>query len=728
MRRYPLWIVVVITVVPLYLCVSWTLRELPWTSSQDVWTSFVRLDDHTFLKQTIYQRSGRRGFSESDYADKCVINLTKKTYQRLPFDKFHEFTDPVGLRNGSLVFKDNNSRLLIVDPNTLESMITKAPASHDSIVNGRYAVHCDGNKLYSFDLLNQSVFREQDLLFPGSVSAVDGSPHAIVTITTWDFLDLFLSTLPHGWAVTDQHEMESMEAPAFPLDLYDIVPNSWQLVTLYAIDEEGPHWVTSWIASTLNHSSPTSSHGLIESISFDQKHTEIREASSAKIIAQHPVEIRNQILVMSFSYGLNHGVLEYRSRTGHILIDPRRPGKVLGSCKPGAISRLVYSANRPYYCCPKDEDPFLFENSPGTLEFYRRDTNEQTASWKGNSWLGHSTPLGFADNDEDLWVTDDEQTFYKVNTLTGEVLDQFYLHSGWNWPLFVMGFCACLWCLTYITACSQLRSPYPLAAIVLLWLAWNLCSLRLESVGNPNFNNRLSNQSLIAIVCFGGLLLPIRILPASVSRLSTCLAIGFIIMCETILVCRFLYDHYRGIEYQIVTLIVGCTLLVVTIVVTTILKLKSRTNQRKLWQLSLTPVLFWFAVCSLVIATFTFAFKTAKPTSLEPWLGLVRFFFYPTLGLGLWQIFYSSKRALLFKMATASVWLGFLVILFVCLHLQNVPDPYFFWELSEKLFIGCYAAVPTAVLFIALSIPFPRPIRRWCKKHLNVHRIQRATR
>lgn len=728
MRRYPLWIVVVITVVPLYLCVSWTLRELPWTSSQDVWTSFVRLDDHTFLKQTIYQRSGRRGFSESDYADKCVINLTKKMYQRLPFDKFHEFTDPVGLRNGSLVFKDNNSRLLIVDPNTLESMITKAPASHDSIVNGRYAVHCDGNKLYSFDLLNQSVFREQDLLFPGSVSAVDGSPHAIVTITTWDFLDLFLSTLPHGWVVTDQHEMESMDAPAFPLNLYDIVPNSWQLVTLYAIDEEGPHWVTSWIASTLNYSSPTSSQGLIESISLDQKHIEIREASSAKIIAQHPVEIRNQMGAMFFSYGLYNGVLDYRSRTGHILIDPRRPGKVLGSCKPGTIFRMVYSANRSYYCCPKDEDPFLFENSPGTLEFYRRDTTELIASWKGNSWLGRSTPLGFADNDEDLWVTDDEQTFYKVNMLTGEVLDQFYLHSGWNWPLFVMGFCACLWCRTYITACSQLRIPYSLAAIVLLWLAWNLCSLRLESVGNPNFNNRLSNQSLIAIVCFGGLLLPIRILPASVSRLSTCLAIGFIIMCETILVCRFLYDHYRGIEYQIVTLIVGCTLLVVTIVVTTILKLKSRTNQRKLWQLSLTPVLFWFAVCSLVIATFTFAFKTAKPTSLEPWLGLVRFFFYPTLGLGLWQIFYSSKRALLFKMATASVWLGFLVILFVCLHLQNVPDPYFFWELSEKLFIGCYAAVPTAVLFIALSIPFPRPIRRWCKKHLNVHRIQRATR
>ncbi len=737
LRRYPLWIVVVASAIPLYFSVSWLLQELPWTSS-NAWTVFVRVDEHTILKHTWYKSGRRELHSQSEsYADSYLIDLQRKTCQRLPFDKFHSYSDPSTLTNDKLLFRNLGPRffekdsppLLIVDRNTLESaLLAEVPLNIDSLVNGRYTVHCDGNKFYTFDLLNQGAMHEQDLLLPGNVSAVDGSPHAIVTTTTSDILDCLLSKLETFSPAVERAGIEDLQILAYSLGLYELIRSSWQLVTLYAIDEEGPHWVTTWIASTVRGSLLSTSQGLIESNSFDDAHIEIREASSAKIIAQHPVEIRNHTGAMSFPCQLKNGVLDYRSSMGHILVDPRRPGKVLGSCKTGEISRVVYSANRSYYCCPRDEDLGLLENRPGTLEIFRQDTAELITSWKGKSWLGHSTPLGFADNDESLWVTDDEQSTYKINTLTGEVLDQFNPNRRWYLPLFMLCVCVCLWCLTYITACSQLRIPYPLAAIVLVWLAWNLCSLRLESVGNPNFNNRLSNQSLIAILCFGVLLLPIRILPASVSRLSTCHAIGFIIMCETILVCRFLYDHYSGIEYQIVTLIVGCTLLVVTIVVTTILKLKSRDNQRKPWQLSLTPVLFWIAVCSLVIAIFTFIFKTAKPTSLEPWLGLVRFFFYPTLGLGLWQIFYSSERALLFKMAIASVWLGFLVILFVCLHLQNVPDPYFFSEINEKLLMGCYAAVPTAVLFIALSMPFPRPIRRWCKKHLNVHRIQRATR
>lgn len=736
LRRYPLWIVVVVTAIPLCLGVSWLLQELPWTSSK-AWPVLVRIDEHTLLKHTRY-KSGRRELnSQSEsYADSYLIDLQRKTCQRLPFDKFHSFSDPKTLTNNKLLFRNSGPRffeeatppLLIVDPSTLEStLLAGVPLDIDSLVNGRYTVRCDGNKFNTFDLLNQGAMREQNLLLPGSVSAVDGSPHAIVTTTTLDILDFLLSKLETFSPVVERAGIESLEDLAYSLGLYELVRNSWQLVTLYAIDEEGPHWVTTWIASTVRGSLISTSQGLIESNSFDDAHIEIREASSAKIIAQHPVEIRNQMGVIFFSYGLYNGVLDYRSRTGHILIDPRRPGKVLGSCKPGAISRLVYSANRPYYCCPKDEDPGLLENRSGTLEIFRQDTTELIASWKGNSWLGHSRPLGFADNDTTLWVTDDEQSIYRINTLTGEVLDQFNPNRRWYLPLFMLCVCVCLWCLAYATACSQLRIPYPLAAIVLLWIAWILCTLRLESVGSPFFEDRLANQLPIAILCFGVLLLPMRILPAAVSRLSTCLTIGFIIMCETILVCRFLYDHYSGIEYQILTLIVGCTLLAVGIVVTTILKLKSRDNQRKPWQLSLAPALFWIAVCSLVIATFTFPFKTAKPTNLEPWLGLVRFFLYPTLGLGIWQILQSRNRGLLFKVATSSIWSCFIIILFAYLNVQKTPAPYFLWELCDKLFIGCYAAIPTAVLVGALSMPFPLPTRRWCKRRLIISKIHTAT-
>lgn len=729
MRRYPLWIAVLIAAFPLWMATRWIIQEHPWTSSRDLWTSFVRLSDQRFLKHTKYQRGRVSRFSESQaYSDNYLIDLRQKTVQRLPFDKFHSLSNPKALINGSIVFSDDRETLWIVDSITLEAtQITDVPLSYDSLVNGRYAIYWDGNSLESFDLVERKSARGPNLLFPGRVRAVDGSSHAVVETTTWEALDSFLATLYLIWSEIDLGDMEGtagMEEPMLAYSLYDIIPNSWQLVSLYAIDERGPHWVKSWIASTLNDSITTTTQGLIESRRFDHKQTEIREANSGKIIATHPAQIQNDSGMTFFCYGLHEGGLEYRSAAGRMWIDARQPGIVLASNSTGFSNQFSFDPKRLFYCRPKDEDPYLAENAPGTLEFCRRDTTALISSWKGENWFGISQFLWFMESTENVLVTDDEQTIYQVDTSTGEVIDRFDLYSDWHLPLICVAICVCLWGCAYALTCSQLRIPYLIAVTAPLWLLWMLVSIRLESVGHPDFIERLSNQALAALLCFALIVLPLRVWPESVARLSAYLVIGYIFMCGSILIYKLGKGVYAPIETHILVLLVTCAVLEAGLILSLLMKLRRVANDRRAWQLSLTPILFWTAVCSMFIAVFTYTFKTSNSTNLAAWLGLARLFFYPTLGLGLWQIVKWKNKRLWLKMATCILWMTLLITIFTCLKVSRTPAPYFPLEFREVLLASSATAAPTAIVFLAFSLQFPRRLRFWCKTRLGVSTIR----
>lgn len=729
MQRYPLWIAVLLASFPLWMATRWLIQEHPWTSSRDLWTSFVHLSDQRFLKHTRYQRGQVSHFSEPQtFTDNYLIDMRQKTVQRLPFDKFHSLSNPKALIDGHVVFSDDRESLWVVDSVTLEAtQITDVPLSYDSLVNGRFAAYWDGSRLDLFDLVERKSVRGPNMLFPGRIRAVEGSSHAVVEMTTWEALDSCLSTLYMIWPEIDFGDMEGtagMEGLMSPYGLYDIIPNSWQLVSLYAIDERGPRWVTSWIASTHNDSISTSSQGLIESLRFDHKRTEIREASSGKIITTHPAQIQNDSGMTFFFYGLHGGALEYRSRLGRMWIDPRQPGIVLASNSTGFSSQFSYDPKRLLYCRPKDEGPFLVENAPGALEFCRRDTTELISSWKGENWFGTTQLLCFTESTENALVTDDEQTIYQVNMFTGEVIDRFDLHRNWYLPLICIAICVCFWGCAYALTCSQLRIPYPIAVSAPLGLLWMLISIRLESIGHPDFIERLSNQSLAALLCFALIVLPLRIWPGSMARLSTYLVIGYIFMCGSILIYKFGRGVYSPIETHILVLLMTCTILVAGLVLSLLMKLRSVANDRKAWQLSLTPILFWTAVCSFFIAVFTYTFKTSSGTNLAAWLGLARLLFYPTVGLGLWQIVNWKSKRLWLKAATCILWVALLITIFACLKVSRTPAPYFPWEFREVLLASSATAAPTAMIFVTFSLQFPSRLRVWCKRRLRVPKIR----
>ena len=109
MRRYPLWIVVVVTAIPLWIAAQWMIESVPWTSSAEVdYAYFQRLNDQLWLKISKFPNArelvwGRN--SDDIESDEILIDLGKQSTTRLrKHVSIETKSEPSVLQNGLLAY------------------------------------------------------------------------------------------------------------------------------------------------------------------------------------------------------------------------------------------------------------------------------------------------------------------------------------------------------------------------------------------------------------------------------------------------------------------------------------------------------------------------------------------------------------------------------------------------------------------------------------------------
>ncbi|MBL8872706.1 MAG: hypothetical protein JNK90_23205 [Planctomycetaceae bacterium] len=714
MRRYPLWIAVLLLTIPLFLSARWLASNFPWTSSNALEVDFIRVSERFWVKHVefIPQRGPIYFRAPPCYnAATFLIDLEHKTLERLqckiPIDPARK---PLPLANGTLLLHALEPyQVVIYDPQTSEVRVKYLPTYRGLLVNGRFLICENYRELTLIDLFADTPLSEavvQKFYCDIQLRAVEQSSHILVSSAidnaAWDCIDTLRAhslVLDGILYVLDQLSVSS----GFTIE------RPWKLHSLYWVAPDGLERITSWLGRSDLQADLSSGNGLVCSTHYSGNYLHIREASSGKVVATHPLHIRDTNgTTPAFATSLA-GAMFYRFPNGRVIaIDPLEPQKVFMSGRCETWPAIFYDRSLSVYCTIAFDGPFSHRTAPGTIQFRDEETTEVIASWQGEKWLGLVEFLSFENQGSTLIATDDRQRLLKFDTNTGKVIDRFEPYKSWPIPLSLILLGATVWYLALSISTQQLRLHGSIRAIISLAMLGSLATIRLQSIGDHDFTERFSFQTLIAILTLLAFVGAECLWRTSIPRLHACLLISSSVVAIGVVIHKL--QHAWPVELEIfgwVALMVSVLLLLFGIAQIA-QKLFSSGGQRNKWQLSNQALVFWITAISLIAATVRYCFAGNSIYEPTPWVELAQLLCYPMLGIGIWRILQLRQFHTLYKLSTLFVWFLLVTVFRISFSLGDVDSISYMWYLKEETIYSFCATTPTAMLFLAHYLPLPR--------------------
>lgn len=714
MRRYPLWIAVLLLTIPLFLSARWLASNFPWTSSNALEVDLIRVSERFWVKHIEFiPRRGPIYFRRPPCSNAAtfLIDLEHKTQERLqckiPIDPTRK---PLPLANGTLLLHAQEPyQVVIYDPQTSEVRVKYLPTYRGLLVNGRFLICENYRELTLIDLFADTPLTQaivEKFYCDIQITAVEQSSHLLISNAIddaiWDYLDTLRAhslVLDGILYVLDQLIVSS----GFTIE----VP--WKLHSLYCVSPDGLERITSWFGRSDLQAELSSGNGLVCSTHYSGNYLHIREASSGKVVATHPLQIRDTNgTAPAFAIALE-GAMFYRFPNGRVIaIDPLESQKVLLSGQYVTWPAILYDRSSSVYCTIAFDGPISYRTAPGIIQFRDRETTQLIASWRGEKWLGQVELLSFENQGSTLIATDDRQRLLKIDTNSGTVTDSFEPNTNWFMPLSIILLGATVWYLALSISTQQLRLHGSIRAIISLAMLGSLATIRLQSIGDHDFTERFSFQTLIAILTLLAFVGAECLWRKSIPRLHACLLIPSSVISIGVVIHKL--QHAWPVELEIfgwVALMVSVLLLLFGIAQMA-QKLSSSGEQRNKWQLSNQTLVFWITAISLSVAAVKFCFTKNSIFEPTPWVELAHILCYPLLGMGIYRILQLSRLHTLYKLTACVVWFLLVTVFRISFSLGDVDSISYMWNLKEETIYSFCATTPTATLFIGHYLPIPR--------------------
>ncbi|MBL8870885.1 MAG: hypothetical protein JNK90_13890 [Planctomycetaceae bacterium] len=724
MRRYPMWIVVVVTAIPLWIAAQWMIESVPWTSSAEVdYAYFQRLNDQLWLKISKFPNArelvwGRN--SDDIESDEILIDLGKQSTTRLrKHVSIETKSEPSVLQNGLLAYYVVNETraFLIVNPQTFETTVVEVPSPNGEFVDGRFFLWQVDKKIYSIDLLNPSTPKHIEFPAIQHFVPVDQSQNVIISCDLVTFVKENLSrSSPKTVANPDFAIAENLV-----VNFLDNLHLNWSLHSIYSVNQDGLHWRTSWLTSNPEYYRPRTSQGLIASGAFFGNRIEIRSASTGKVIALHPLKVVTSDGEVSDYGHLGFGALQYYlPSTRLLLVDPRKPGRLLVPAHTKPSPLYHYNNDTPLYWTAKPPRNGRVVLGMELVEFRDRNSSEVVATWKSNLWPDKSFVLGAGHNNETVVVTDDWQRLMTVNMKNGRTLGTVVPLNTWLAPLLILGICCFVWFIACTIACELLRIPHFLQSTVLLMSVLALAWIRLSTIGHPDFEERISVQTVLAIAFVLCTNSAHHVWPRQMNTVAILLSTVFAVL--AILVLNHKQDKNLFTPIQAAYfLAVGCSALLITGALGISINWARKINKASFyWRFSISPLLFWltFFTITLFLLRFPFAYDTVY--EIEPWEKIARFLPHPLLAITLWYILHWKLTGFMRKILICAFLIMSVTLIRTLVCLQETSSSEYMWQLREELFYACCATLPISILSCAFFLRLPRWLRHRAKRWLAI--------
>jgi hypothetical protein len=713
-----------ITAIPLWIAAIWMIESVPWTSSAEAdYAYFQRLNDQLWLKISKYPDSrelvwGRN--SDDIESDEILIDLGQQIATRLrKHVSIETKSEPSVLQNGLLAYyiAKETRAFLIVNPQTFERTSVEVPTPDGESIGGRFFLWQVDRKIYSVDLLNSSAPKYIELPAIRHFIPVDQSQNVIISCDIVTFVKELLSKSGSKTVANPDFTI----AENIVVNFMDNLHLNWSLHSIYGVDQEGLHWKTSWLTSIPEYHRPRTSQGLIASGAFFGNRIEIRSASTGKVIARHPLKLVTAEGEVSDYGQLGFGALQYYLPSARLLlVDPRKPGRVLVPAHTNPSPLYHYNNDSPLYWTAKPRKDGRVALGLELIEFRDRNSSEVVATWKSTLWPDKSYVLGIGQNNETAVVTDDWQRMITVNMKNGETLFTFVPLNTWLIPILILGICGFVWCVAYTVACELLRIPHFLQAAVPLMLLLALAWIRLSTVGHPGFEERISFQIVLAIAfvfCTNG---ATHVWPRQMNIVAIALITAFAALAILVLNYKQDRDLFTPIQAAYF-LALGCSVLLIVGALGISIHWASKLNKGSFyWRFSISPLLFWltFFTVTLYLLRFPFAYDTVY--EIEPWQKIARFLLPPLLAITLWYVLHWKRLGFMRKVLICAFLIMSVTLIRTLVCLRETSPSDYHWELREELFYSCCATLPTAILSCVFFMPIPGWLRHRAKRWLAI--------
>jgi hypothetical protein len=716
MRRYPLWIAVLLLTIPLFLNARWLVKNLPWTSSNAVEVDLIRVSERFWVKHIEYipQRGpiywrGPRGSNAATF----LIDLEHKTLERLqckiPIDHTHK---ALPLANGTLLLHAQEPyQVVIYDPQTSEVRVKYLPTNIGLLVNSRFLICENYRELTLIDLLVDTPLTQaivQRFYCNIQLRTVEQSSHLLISNAIedaiWDYIDTLRAhslVLDGILYVLDQLNVSSV----FTIEL------PWKLHSLYFVAPDGLERIASWLGRSDMDDDLSSANGLVSSTHYSGKYIEIREASSGTVVETHPLPVTDingttPPFATSLEGALVHRFPNWRATA----IDPLEPRKVLMSGRCETWPAILYDRSLSVYCTIAFDGPISCRIAPGIIQFRDRETTQIIASWRGEKWLGQVEFLSFENHGSTLIATDDRQRLLKIDTNTGRVIDRFEPNTIWFTPLSLILLGGSVWYLSLSIATQQLRLHGSIRAIISLAMLWTLATIRLRSIGDHDFTERFAFQTLVAIVTLLAFAVAEYLWRKSILRLHAILLISSSILAIGVVIHKLQQSWPAALENISWVAFIASGLLLILGVTQLAQMLFSSGRQRNEWQLSNQTLVFLITMISLCAAAVRYCFAGNSIFEATPWVELAQLLCYPMLGMGIWRILQLSRSHTLYKLTACFFWFLLVTVFRISFSLGNIDTIGHMWQLKEETIYSFCATTPTATLFLAHYLLLPRAL------------------
>ena len=238
MQRYPLWIVVVITAIPLYIFGHWTVKNYPWTSSLELNAELFRIDERFWLRHVEYspQRGPvYRSLSDDSHFHEFLLDMGQETVSRItslsPLKSRHP---PIVLKDRTLLYRANNDvEATIFDPHNFSTKTIWLPFEHGVVVDRNFFAFTNDNDLLTVDILKGTPQKKTKLLFEHDFNAVDEAPFLLLSLDPSDVLIQILDSLRKTSLVANAAISVFEE---YSLSSYYWIESPWFLLSLYEVD------------------------------------------------------------------------------------------------------------------------------------------------------------------------------------------------------------------------------------------------------------------------------------------------------------------------------------------------------------------------------------------------------------------------------------------------------------------------------------------------------------
>jgi|GEM_PF-2111015 len=725
MRRYPLWIAVVVTAFPLYTFGLWMVRNCPWTSSFEHNSYLFRIDDRLWGRHVEYipQRHFSYRWNSAHYSNcqELLFDTEKETATHIKIlGLLKSGHNPVLLKDKTLLYRANNDvEARIFDPRSNSTKTIWLPFEYGVVVDGNFFAFTNDNELLTVDILKGTQQKKTKLLFEHDFSGVHGAPHLLLSLDIANAANQIFDSIRKNSHVVNA-AMSIFEE--YGLSFYFSAEISWHLLSLYKVDEEGAHWQSSWLASYDDNFNPHgTTQGYIESRSLDGERIEIRYVDDPETIIAHPLTISEADGSQSNPGVLTFGGLLYQfGDLRGVLIDPGRPGKQLAvSPAENWLSGLPDKSGRLYGIVKSK-----FLSSAGcfsdTFEIRNRETSEIILTWTQNRKPVGTWPHEFDDTSRSLFLTDDLHRILKIDTESGIVIDEFDPYDGWRRLIVLLGLCLAAWNILFTLACLQLHVPRVVQVCALSIPLWSLMAIRQSEIGAPSFSERLSAQCIVALTTLIILSCVAPIWKSSLAKLAILLPFAFIMLGITVLCVKLHQESLSPIE-SMVSIGIGCCLLVaVGYLILLLTKLIRAIKLKRKWNASILSCLFWLALSCLTLALMKETVAKTSLTELKSWVVIFRILTYPTLAVGLWLILENCHVRLLNKLALCMACITLVTVLRTVVVAPNLSTNDYVWKMREELFYACCATLPTSILSCAFFLRLPSLLRHRAKRWLAI--------